>query len=120
MITLLRNLTDIAPPSTGFDCLPNTTETTPSADLARIKYFRNHLSHLDDGKINSTDFNTIWDNLSEVGFIIETCKLQTRLVLLDSVSVFFSQAGNDFQQRFATRCALNIKITFNCKIKLSF
>ncbi|XP_052064357.1 uncharacterized protein LOC127704365 [Mytilus californianus] len=64
MITLLRNLTPMIPPAGGYDQLPATTETTPGADLARIKYYRNFLAHLDDGKIDITFFNTAWDDIS--------------------------------------------------------
>ncbi|CAG2186877.1 unnamed protein product [Mytilus edulis] len=65
IITLLRNLTTITHPHGGFDTLPTASETTPGADLARIKYYRNYLAHLDDGKVESTVFNTAWDILSE-------------------------------------------------------
>ncbi|CAC5408428.1 unnamed protein product [Mytilus coruscus] len=64
MITLLRNLTPITHPHGGYDCLPSAMETTPGADLARIKYYRNYLAHLDDGKVGTTDFNTAWDIVS--------------------------------------------------------
>ncbi|XP_071159000.1 uncharacterized protein [Mytilus edulis] len=65
MITLLRNLTTIKHPRGGFDTLPSATETTPGADLARIKYYRNYLAHLDDGKVGSIAFNTAWNIISE-------------------------------------------------------
>ncbi|XP_063426829.1 uncharacterized protein LOC134710404 [Mytilus trossulus] len=65
IITLLRNLTTITRPHRGFDTLPTASETTPGADLARIKYYRNYLAHLDDGKVESTVFNTAWDIISE-------------------------------------------------------
>ncbi|CAC5415679.1 unnamed protein product [Mytilus coruscus] len=48
-----RNLTPMSPPLCGFDRLPSAMETTHAADLARIKYYRNYLAHLDDGKIDS-------------------------------------------------------------------
>ncbi|CAC5362240.1 unnamed protein product [Mytilus coruscus] len=63
MITLLRNLAKPTPPYGGFDHLPTAAETTPDADLARIKHYRNVLAHKDDGKIIGTDFNTAWDNI---------------------------------------------------------
>ncbi|CAC5369601.1 unnamed protein product [Mytilus coruscus] len=58
MITLLRNLTNLIPPYGGYDLLPSLNETTPTSDLARIKYYRNILAHLDDGKIDNTMFIT--------------------------------------------------------------
>lgn len=54
------------PPNGGFDCLPTPNEITPGADLARIKYHRNYLAHLDEGKVESSEFNSAWENLSEV------------------------------------------------------
>ncbi|XP_052065370.1 E3 ubiquitin-protein ligase DZIP3-like isoform X2 [Mytilus californianus] len=64
MITLLRNLTPMIPPAGGYDCLPSTVEVTQGADLSRIKYYRNYLAHLDDGKIDTTFFNTAWTDIT--------------------------------------------------------
>ncbi|CAG2237152.1 unnamed protein product [Mytilus edulis] len=64
MILLLRNLTPITPPLCGFDCLPSAIEVTPAADLARIKHYRNHLAHLDDGKLDTGFFNTAWNDIT--------------------------------------------------------
>ncbi|CAC5378634.1 unnamed protein product [Mytilus coruscus] len=64
IITLLRNLTDLTPPHGGFDHLPSDNETTPTSDLARIKYYRNDLAHRDEGKVDSTTFTTAWDNIT--------------------------------------------------------
>ncbi|CAC5390275.1 unnamed protein product [Mytilus coruscus] len=51
-------------PSCGFDQLPAAMETTPAADLARIKHYRNNLAHLDNGKIDIAFFNTAWNDLT--------------------------------------------------------
>ncbi|CAG2190494.1 unnamed protein product [Mytilus edulis] len=51
MTTLLRHLTPMNPPTCGFDRLPSAIETTPAADLARIKHYRNNIAHLNDGKL---------------------------------------------------------------------
>ncbi|XP_063400320.1 E3 ubiquitin-protein ligase DZIP3-like [Mytilus trossulus] len=64
MITLLRHLTPIIPPVGGYDCLPQTAEVTLGADLSRIKYYRNYLAHLDNGKIDTTFFNTAWIDIT--------------------------------------------------------
>ncbi|XP_076096578.1 uncharacterized protein LOC143067286 [Mytilus galloprovincialis] len=60
IITLIRHLTDLTPPRGGYDQLPSDNETTPTSDLARIKYYRNILAHLDEGKINNTTFKTMF------------------------------------------------------------
>ncbi|XP_071146102.1 uncharacterized protein [Mytilus edulis] len=65
IIMLLRNLTDQTPPHSGYDKLPSANETTPTSDLARIKYYRNFLSHLDDGKIDNTTFATAWNTVTD-------------------------------------------------------
>ncbi|XP_071172229.1 E3 ubiquitin-protein ligase DZIP3-like [Mytilus edulis] len=69
MSLLLRNLTTIAPPHGGYDNLPSSSETTPAADLARIKYYRNVLAHLDDGNIQNTEFSAAWDDITGVSSI---------------------------------------------------
>ncbi|XP_071122326.1 uncharacterized protein [Mytilus edulis] len=65
MITLLRHLTPMTPPAGGYDCLPHTVEVTQGADLARIKYYRNCLAHLDDGKIDTSFFNTALTDITD-------------------------------------------------------
>ncbi|CAC5362213.1 unnamed protein product [Mytilus coruscus] len=75
MIALLRNLTTLSPPLRGFDCLPSTTETTPGADLARIKYYRNYMAHLNDVKLDSVVFNTNWNDITNVCSAIQLCPL---------------------------------------------
>ncbi|CAG2231504.1 unnamed protein product [Mytilus edulis] len=64
MITLIRHLTDrkdLTPPLGGYDSLPLANETTPTSDLARIKFYRNFLAHLVEEKIEDTEFITAWD-----------------------------------------------------------
>lgn len=73
MITLLRNLTNMYPPHGGFDCLPTQNETTPGADLGRMKYYRNYLAHLDEGKVLCSEFNSAWEIISEVSIVRKTC-----------------------------------------------
>ncbi|CAC5414087.1 unnamed protein product [Mytilus coruscus] len=65
IITLLRNLTNLNPPHGGYDRLPSANETTATSDLARIKYYRNFLAHLDEGKIDNTEFITAWDIVTD-------------------------------------------------------
>ncbi|CAC5369600.1 unnamed protein product [Mytilus coruscus] len=64
MIALLRHLTNLNPPHGGYDLLPSPNETTPTSDLARIKYYRNILAHLDEGKIDNTMFIKAWDDIT--------------------------------------------------------
>ena len=57
MITLLRNLGGASSLIGGFDKLPGSLETTPGADLARIKYYRNTFAYMNRAKIKTVDFN---------------------------------------------------------------
>ncbi|XP_052084041.1 uncharacterized protein LOC127721329 [Mytilus californianus] len=63
MICLLRNLPPKVPQPTpnGFDALPQSSDLSYGAHIARIKYYKNFIvSHSKDGKLSDTDFNTIW------------------------------------------------------------
>ncbi|XP_052083265.1 ankyrin-1-like isoform X2 [Mytilus californianus] len=64
MIILLRNLANFPEPAGGYDKLPLKTETTPIADLARIKHYRNHIAHFKNGKMNSAFFTIAWEDIS--------------------------------------------------------
>lgn len=66
MIALLRHLTILTPPYRGYDRLPSSNETTPTSDLARIKYYRNILAHLVDGKMDNSIFTKAWDDITGV------------------------------------------------------
>lgn len=70
MITLLLNLTSLD----HYIKLPLVTDTTKSADLARIKLYRNQISHpisnKVDGKIDNIYFNTAWNDISGVSITL--------------------------------------------------
>ncbi|CAG2206140.1 unnamed protein product [Mytilus edulis] len=65
LVCLLRNLPpQVSPSCKGFDVLPHSTDLSPGAHIARIKYYKNFLvSHSKDGKLVDVDFNTIWIDL---------------------------------------------------------
>ncbi|XP_071148629.1 uncharacterized protein [Mytilus edulis] len=65
IITLLRNLAELTYPVKGYDHLPGSTETSPASDLARIKYYRNYIAHMEICKIDNTFFSTSWEDISE-------------------------------------------------------
>lgn len=56
----------MTPPAGGYDRLPKYTETTLGADLARIKFYRNQLAHLDDAKIDHESFIADWNDVTSV------------------------------------------------------
>lgn len=78
MACLLRNLTSLSIK----DTMPSKTDTSPGADVSRIKHFRNQISHSEDGKISQQDFNETWDNLSNVSSschrYVSLCKTDLR------------------------------------------
>ncbi|VDI02299.1 Hypothetical predicted protein [Mytilus galloprovincialis] len=61
MISLIRHLTPIP---VG-DILPLTTDISEGADLSRLKYYRNQISHSDTGTLSETDFHQWWTDISE-------------------------------------------------------
>lgn len=66
MITLLRNLTKLYSCQGDYDILPPPYVTTPTSDLARIKYYRNKLAHVDEGKLDDSTFITAWNDITSV------------------------------------------------------
>lgn len=61
MITLLTNIAKL----NHYSSFPVVTDTTPAADIERIKYYRNHIAH-NNGQIDNSFFNTAWDDVSGV------------------------------------------------------
>lgn len=64
IISLLRNFANIEPPSLGYDNLPPTTEISTGADLARIIYYKNIVSHSFPNTFRTQYFNGIWNDLT--------------------------------------------------------
>lgn len=62
MLCLLRNLTEID----VYDQTPQTNDTSVAADLGRIKYYRNWISHINESKVSSESFILIWTDITQV------------------------------------------------------
>ena len=63
---LLRAICSLTPPATGWDILPNSTDHSLEADLARIKFYRNKIySHNHSMEITNADFEKLWMEISE-------------------------------------------------------
>lgn len=80
MITLIRHLTKIGHPGRGYEVLPQPTDTTTGDDLARIKYYRNHIAHLDNATLDSSFFNQAWDDISNVCVSIKQTIKETKTI----------------------------------------
>ncbi|XP_062582487.1 uncharacterized protein LOC134244239 isoform X2 [Saccostrea cucullata] len=66
LILLLRYMTNVPAPVTGFDKLPVQTDDSVGADLARIKHYRNLVSHSNNAKLTEEDFNDYWTEVEKV------------------------------------------------------
>ena len=63
---LLREICGLTPPATGWDILPNSTDHSLEADLARIKFYRNKIyGHNHSMEITNVDFKKLWMEISE-------------------------------------------------------
>ena len=67
LVRLLRTICNLTPPSTGWDALPPSADHSLTADIARIKYYRNSLyGHVRQGMtIRGSEFLTLWQEISE-------------------------------------------------------
>ena len=67
LFRLLRTICNLTPPSTGWDALPATADHSLTADIARIKYYRNSVyGHVSQGMaIRDSEFLTLWQEISE-------------------------------------------------------
>ena len=67
LFRLLRTICGLAPPATGWDCLPSSTDHSFGADLARIKYYHNSIyGHVNENmEIADGEFSSLWREISE-------------------------------------------------------
>ena len=67
LFRLLRTICNLTPPVTGWDALPASTDHSLTADIARIKYYRNSVyGHVNQGmEITEDEFPTLWLEISE-------------------------------------------------------
>ena len=62
---LLRNICGLHPPATGWNVLPPTIDTSISANIARIKIFRNEVyGHRPSAELDDSAFETLWQEIS--------------------------------------------------------
>ena len=67
LVCLLRTVCNLTPPTTGWNALPASTDHSLTADVARIKYYRNSVyGHVNQGMaIGDNEFKTLWQEISE-------------------------------------------------------
>ena len=63
---LLRTICNLTPPATGWNDLPNSTDLSLEADLARIKYYRNEVyGHSKTMELTDAEFDDLWSKIRE-------------------------------------------------------
>ena len=66
LFKLLRTICGLTPPPTGWDTPPATSDLSLTADLVRIKNFRNTVyGHVHHMEITDDDFNFLWDYIKQ-------------------------------------------------------
>ena len=67
LFRLLRTICSLVPPATGWDALPASADHSLTADLARIKYYRNVVyGHVSQAmEISADKFLFLWQEISE-------------------------------------------------------
>ncbi|XP_068742683.1 uncharacterized protein [Montipora capricornis] len=67
LFLLLTNICGLTPPHTGWHRKPAASDTTPEANLARIKFFRNQVyGHVTTTGVDAPTFNALWKEISVV------------------------------------------------------
>ena len=66
LMVLLRNICDLAPPPTGWDGPPPIEDTTPEADIARIKWYGNTVyDHASETSVDDRTFSQYWKEIQD-------------------------------------------------------
>ena len=66
MTILLRNICGLSSPATGWNVMPPTTDTSISADILRIKIFRNEVyGHTASAQYDDATFEKLWQEISQ-------------------------------------------------------
>ncbi|XP_073259248.1 uncharacterized protein [Porites lutea] len=66
LMLLLRNICGLTPPATGWDSLPPATDTSAEANIARVKYYRNHVyGHASQASVDDPTFHSYWQDISK-------------------------------------------------------
>ena len=66
LILLLRNICGLIPPTTGWDNLPPSADTSAEANIARVKYYRNDVyGNASQASVDDATFNAYWQYISD-------------------------------------------------------
>lgn len=65
LFKLLRTICNLTPPATGWDDLPPDTDHSLSAELVRIRVYRNQLCHgYSNLEVSDKEFRSLWNDVS--------------------------------------------------------
>ena len=65
LVLLLRKICGLIPPTTGWDNLPPSADTSAEANIARVKYYRNHVfGNASQASVDDSTFNAYWQDIS--------------------------------------------------------
>ena len=65
LFILLRHISGLSAPSTGWNDMPSPTDTSPEANIVRVKQFRNNFfGHVPETDVSWSDFETRWEDVS--------------------------------------------------------
>ena len=63
---LLRNICGLPAPATGWNVRPPAGDTSKSADIVRVRIFRNEVyGHITRAQLDDAKFNTLWQDISQ-------------------------------------------------------
>ena len=66
LLFLLRNIWGLTLPASGQDDLPLVTDTSPAADITRIKILRDRVySHVTSGSVDDPTFSCYWNDIKD-------------------------------------------------------
>ena len=66
LLFLLRNIFDLTLPASGCNNIPPRSDTSPEADITRIKYFRDRVfSHATNASVDDPTFSLYWENIKD-------------------------------------------------------
>ncbi|XP_046857471.1 uncharacterized protein LOC124450856 [Xenia sp. Carnegie-2017] len=78
LTVLLRNICGLTAPHSGWDNLPSSSDTSVSANIARIKFYRNKVyGHITTTSVDDSEFEYLWQEISKalVGLVIQQTEL---------------------------------------------
>ncbi|XP_028416329.1 uncharacterized protein LOC114540246 [Dendronephthya gigantea] len=65
LTVLLRNICGLSPPATGWNVMPPGSDTSISANILRVKMFRNEVyGHIPTASLDDTTFEKLWREIS--------------------------------------------------------